>query len=309
VTTGTCWRCSSLIPKNLTEFADVLKLLSFSQAEENDRACARAASSAVDLAVDFRQQPNIKKRSLRGVVIGAVLILCIGTYAWFFGFQTLMLISVRWSYRNHPAVHATPVPLTDNSVAPAQGSNISCFGYQFEVPWQDVDSQNIQRKVMVLIPFRSGLTILVGHGSTHDLVDTAMNSAKISPEALHAAYGDKAAQSDYEFLKLLLNATPESIKLLDSSGDVGRRAALLVLKSLILLGDPGIFDVEANEFKGFQYGDPSKRPRRVGVVLYSASGGVEISIARKDSTPLTISQADINRIIRTVRYSPVDVPQ
>lgn len=61
--------------------------------------------------------------------------------------------------------------------------------------------------------------------------------------------------------------------------------------------------MQANEFKGFQYGDPSKHPKRVTVTLYSAQEGIELSFSQKDMRPLAISQADINRAIQTLRYS------
>jgi hypothetical protein len=195
-----------------------------------------------------------------------------------------------------------PVDLGDRSIAAGDGSKLSCFGYEFEVPWQDVDTQNIQRRTMMLIPFRSGLGILVGHGSTHDLVDTAMNSSKTSPQYFRAAYGDKAAGSDYEFLNLALNTTPSQVRLFGSKEDAARKFILVTIKAIIVPGDSGIFTVQANEFRGFQYGDPSKHPKWVTVSLYSDNGGIELSFSQKDLKPLAISQADINRVIQTLRY-------
>lgn len=253
--------------------------------------------------MDSRQDQNIGKRKWSRALIASTVILSIGAYGWFFWFQTLMLIQTYYSYRNIPIVSMTPVELTDHSVAPGEGSKLSCFGYEFEVPWQDVDTPNIQRKAMVLIPFRSGLDILVGHGSTHALVDTAMSETKNSPQRFRAAYGDLAAQSDYEFLKLALNSTPSSVRLFDSKENVLRKSTLVLFKAILVPGDSGIFDVQANEFKGFQYGDPNKHPKRVTVTLYSAEGGIEFIFAQKDMKPLAISQADINRAIHTLRYS------
>ncbi len=247
-------------------------------------------------------RPNTRKSTQIKVAV-FVTIFALGAYLWFYWFQTGMLILNRYSYRNLPTANLTPVELMDHRVASGNGPKLSCFGFEFEVPWQDIDTQNIQRKVMVLIPFQSGLEILAGHGSTHSLVDTAMESTKTDPQHFRAAYGDKAAQSDYDFLRLALNTTPGSIRLVDSKEDVARKTTLLLFKTLIAPGDSGIFAVQANEFKGFQYGDPSKHPKRVTVTLYSAQGGIELSFSQKDMKPLAISQADINRAIQTLRYS------
>ena len=104
-------------------------------------------------------------------------------------------------------------------------------------------------------------------------------------------------------LRLALNATPGSIRLVDSKQDVARTTTLLIFKVLLVPGDSGIFMVQANDFKGFQYGDPIKHPKRITVSLYSAAGGIEFSFARKDMQPLAISQAEINRAIQTLRYN------
>lgn len=229
-------------------------------------------------------------------------VLSIAAYAWFFGFQTLMYLQVRYSLRQVPIANEIPIDLDDRSVTAGDGSKLSCFGYEFEAPWQDLDAGNIRRKTMVLIPFRSGLGVLVGHGSTHDLVDAAMNGSNTSPQHFRAAYGDKATGSDYEFLNLALNTTPSQVRLFGSKEDAARKSVLIMMKAIIVPGDSGLFTVRTNEFRGFQYGDPSKHPKRVTVSLYSDKGGIELSFSRKDLKPLAISQADINRVIQTLRY-------
>lgn len=238
-----------------------------------------------------------------GKFIAATAVSLTVIYLWFFWFQTLTLLEMHYSYRHIPIAHMKPVELKDQSIAPSVGSNLSCFGYDFEVPWKDTDTEHIQRKNMVLIPFRSGLRLLVGHGSTHDLIDTVMEQTKTDPEHFRATYGDKAAQSDYEFLKLALNATPESVRLLDSKENTVRKSSLVLYKTFLVPGDSGIFKVQANGFKGFQYGDPRKLSRQITVTLYSAKGGIEFNFLPQKASPYPISQADINRVVQTVRFS------
>lgn len=239
-------------------------------------------------------------------ISAAVAFVFIGAFVWFFGFQTLMLIETHYSYRHVPIAHMTPVELRDRGINVSEGTTLSAFGYDFEVPWKDVDAEHITRKRMIAIPFRSGLAILVGHGSSHDLVDTTLENTKTDPQVFRAAYGDSALQSDYEFLKLALNTTPASIRLTDSKQDVVRKSALVLIKAIVVPGDSGIFEVQANNFRGFQYGDPGKHPKRITVTLYSADGGVEFSFLQNDLSPVTISQADINRVIQTLHYRGAD---
>ena len=76
------------------------------------------------------------------VVLEAIFSLAL--YLWFFGFQTGMIILNRYSYRKMPIASMTPVELTDHRIASGDGPKLSSFGYDFEVPWQDIDTQNVR---------------------------------------------------------------------------------------------------------------------------------------------------------------------
>ena len=245
----------------------------------------------------------MRKRAIATAV--AVAVVSIGAFVWLFWFQALMLIEMHYSYRHIPVAHMTPVELSDRRINSSEGTKLSTFGYDFEVPWKDIDAEHIKRKAMILIPFRSGLQILAGHGSSHDLVDTALESTKIDLKAFRAAYGDRALQSDYEFLKLAFNTTPASIRLTDSKQDVTRKSTLVLIKSLVAQSDSGIFEVQAHDFRGFQYGDPGKHPKRVTVILYSSDGAIEFTFFQGDRSQAAISQGDINRVIQTLRQNAI----
>lgn len=235
----------------------------------------------------------------------ALAFVSIGACVWLFWFQTMMLIEMHHLYRHVPIAHMIPVELSDHRIDSDHGTKLSSYGYDFEVPWKDVDTEHMQSKTMMLIPFRSGLEILVGHGSSHNLVDAVMENTKTDRGDFRSAYGDHALQSDYEFLKLALNTTPASVRLSDSKQDVARKSTLVLIKTIIAEGDSGIFAVQAHDFRGFQYGDPGKHPKRITVTLCSADSEVEFSFSQKGMTPLAISQAEINRVIQTVRYNGV----
>lgn len=234
-------------------------------------------------------------------ILAAIASVLIGVFIWLFWFQIGMLIETHYSYRHIPVAHMTPVELSDGRINSSEGTKLSFFGYDFEVPWKDVDAENIKGKAMIVIPFRSGLTIIVGHGSSHDLIDTALERTKIDPRVFQAAYGDRALKSDYEFLKLAFSTTPSSITLIDSKQDVVRKSTLLLIKTLVAQSDSSIFEVQANDFRGFQYGDPSKHPKRITVTLYSADGNIEFTFLGAAA----ISQADINRVVQTLGHNRV----
>jgi hypothetical protein len=64
-----------------------------------------------------------------------------GMYLWFFGVQTACALMVRYTYRKMPDVAKTPVPLPDLSISNVRHRTASYFGYELELPWDDVDEQ------------------------------------------------------------------------------------------------------------------------------------------------------------------------
>lgn len=88
-----------------------------------------------------------------------------------------------------------------------------------------------------------------------------------------------------------------------------RQTFLLLLKAMSSVGgDTGLFEIEANGWKGFQFDDPEKLPKRIALELYdSQDRHVEIILFRAQNTPKAgITQADINRVVETLRA--VDQP-
>src|SRR6266581_6572544 len=98
--------------------------------------------------MDPSRNEKTRKRKSRRALIIATAMLSVGAFVWFFWFQTLMLIQMHYSYRDIPIASMRPAELSDHRVTPGSGTKLSAFGYSFEVPWQDVDTDNVKRKAM-----------------------------------------------------------------------------------------------------------------------------------------------------------------
>ena len=258
---------------------------------------------ALDSSKLWKLLKNAKtnNRGLLKILIVFAVILSVGAYAWFFWFQTSMVIQTHYYYRDIPIASMTPVELNDHSITPANGTKLSCYGYDFEVPWKDVETDKIQRKSMTLIPFRSGLSVLVGHGSTHDLLDTIMERANTNPRNFRAKYSDAPVRSDYDLLGLALNATPARVRLFESKQEIGRQTALVMIKAIIVPGDSGIFKVQAGEFKGFQYGGSQQASQKGhGILVVRELASRSASPKRTCRRSLFRSQKSIARFRRCI---------
>jgi hypothetical protein len=116
-------------------------------------------------------------------------------------------------------------------------------------------------------------------------------------------YGQKALDSDYEFTRLMIEATPSQVNLTTPEKDAIRTSTLLTMKAIAVPVDSGIFNVRTEGFKGFQYGDPAGHPKRIVVDLFSDERSLEIIFSRKDKTPLNVSQPEVNRVVMTLQKS------
>jgi hypothetical protein len=135
----------------------------------------------------------------------------------------------------------------------------------------------------------------------------------VSPESFGRAFGDSALQSDYALWRTILETTPDALNVRTPHRQQGPLVALLVLKAMATpRADSGMFSIHEDGFDGFQYQDPQSktRPDWVLMDLFAADRGLEFQffLNYHGASP-HVSQADINRIVRTVHkvapYTPL----
>ena len=224
---------------------------------------------------------------LRRILIASVI---------FFAAQYFVVPAVVLYFaRRAPAVtRVVPTDLKDSSVSEAPGTKLSYLGYEFEVPWSDLDESQSQvlrsepDRQTAWICFRSGLKLFI----------TARPPHKEYPE--------------YSLLKQIYAITPDQIHYWTLfKGGHYRDARMLLAKSAFLqyvgLGtkpnpaETGIFDVQGEGFKGFQYGDPQELQPTLELRLFSDDRIVEVLILQKDYDRFGVTQPEINRIVQSLR--------
>lgn len=203
-----------------------------------------------------------------------------------------------------------PKELNDFSVSSASGQKVSYFGYEFEVPWDDIDPTQTKlypeaNPNKVVLTFRSGLRLSFTALPAKEYVKGLASMAHTSPQLIEAAYGVEATQSDYGFLKRLYELTPEKMNYWSVSPSVHyREGMLLTIKSISLLSwaKGGLFNIQNRDYRGFQQGSPQVHPNGIAVDLYSDDGSVEFIFNQKGyDRPAGVSQPEINRIAQTLR--------
>jgi hypothetical protein len=114
---------------------------------------------------------------MAALVIGVITVAVIAIGVYWAGPVALSI----WTARKVPnRVRLVPRDLEDGSISQVTGSKLSYFGYEFEVPWNDIDPAltKLYPKLnpnRVVLTFRSGLQLAVtgdsgkGIGERHRL--------------------------------------------------------------------------------------------------------------------------------------------
>jgi hypothetical protein len=227
-----------------------------------------------------------------------------------------------YSAQKVPAVaRIVPTELLDHSISQATGKQLSYVGYEFEIPWDDLDESKTQlypkekpAKTRAVLAFRSGLRVMVTSLPPREMVDAFTNGnldlGKMPPQAVDLLFGPGSTASDYMLANNIYEFTPDKMHYWSLSDRLhARETILLTVKSIMpsASAESGIFRIQNQDYKGFQQGNPAKHPRGVIVSLYSESGAVEFIFSDQDyRNPAKVDQPEINRIIQSLhKAAPV----
>jgi hypothetical protein len=221
-----------------------------------------------------------------------------------------------YAAKKAPAVaRVIPTTLKDKSVSGAPGTKLSYFGYEFEVPWSDLDETQTKLypkdtpiKNRVDLHFSSGLRLAVTAVAPREFVNGLPENFKVPHQAIESVFGRDTMRSDYSFVKAVYEFTPDRMNhWAFSHRGVNRDEFLLVIKSIVPVkaAESGIFNVQNQSYRGFQQGNPQVRQDGIVVDLYSDEGTVEMIFLQKNYKSSTgVTQPEINRIVQSLRKTP-----
>jgi hypothetical protein len=210
-----------------------------------------------------------------------------------------------------PIARVVPTDLKDDTVSPASGMRLSYLGYDFEVPWIDLDQSKTEvypkdkaEKRSAICVFRSGLRLWMKVVPPREFSNLWATDFKTPPQVFEAIFGAGTASSDYIFVNNVYRFTPDKMHYWSLSQAVHtREQMLLVTKSIMAVkaADTGISDLHTQFYSGFQQGNPQTSRDTVVVDLYCGDEHLEILFLQKDyNSPSGVTQPEINRIIQSL---------
>jgi len=248
-------------------------------------------------------KPAVSRRRVRVLTQWGIPAALLFVYLLLFGFQTGDWLLTRYEYRDFPNAMKTPVPLGDLSISTVPRTRVSYFGYELELPWDDVDETNSKTLGKIRVTaFRSGNALWFSCLPPRNFVSEVIKDGHLDPTAFRESYGDAAYRSDYDFYRMILAVTPKKITPFESKEQAARNSWLLLVKTIAMPNaDTGLYSIQTQNFRGFQFGDPKGKPFKITDELYNDAGGIDIIFLQNQKVQgPAISQAEINRVLQSL---------
>ncbi len=222
-----------------------------------------------------------------------------------FGLQMMSYWQMHKYAKKFAILDRTPRPLPTVAISSSPTTKLAGRGYSFQSPWTDFDVEKSKFPGSCgVFAFRSHSAILfcAPEAGSEDLRATVKNLVGNSLEKL---VGSEAMKSDYAFRAALLATTTRNLTPWMSQRESIRTDTLLMFKATSSIGgNTGLFQVESNGWRGFQFDDPTKGPKNVTLELYdSQDRHVEIVFIPNRSTGIGLTQQEINRVVQSLSLS------
>lgn len=209
--------------------------------------------------------------------------------------------------RQIPIVNSIPIELKDSSMSEVRDERLSFMGIEFEVPWSDADEKTRVVGNWAFFHFRSGNSIILCVTPPDGFIAGIAKSKTPSHDLFKAIYGPDALRSDYALHRAIFETTPSQVTLFTPANRAAGLSMVILIKGIMLPAtDSAIYRIRSKDFKGFQFGEPVRRPRKMCLELYNEDVHVEINIEQNASTSTSgVTQAELNRIIQTTHKASV----
>lgn len=242
-------------------------------------------------------------RKIWGIRLPLVIIVAaLFIYAFDFAGPTLLIWKVKQAVRQDPTMAIVPAPLSDTSISAGQGSTLTRFGYQFELPWQSKEIKRAE-SIAIFVSESNDQTLLFFDPAKKPSALKIIKEAPASrlPELIQI-YGQKALESDYEFDRAMLSASPTQLSYVSPSRRQIGLATLLMMKTTETMNaETGIYSFQWGHLRGFQNGDP-ERAKAVRVKAFDDQDRqFEFIFGNRMYRRGWLKQSEINRVLQTLR--------
>jgi hypothetical protein len=234
----------------------------------------------------------------------ACVILCM--FLWVYVKPISAVLYTKWVLRNEPDVWVVPVPLSIAAPEQSVGRKFSYFGYEFETPWTELKRERNTESIVILNFANGDMVTMFAPRKDAGGLDAMKQEAVKQGRDIRDVFGDEATRSNYALQSKILNLTPRDLRLFATRQEMVGNSILLIMKK-IWTGriKGGLYSFQTEWLRGFQEGGVPK-DRAVVIEAFDAQDQkIELFIGSEQGKDNVLSQADINRILYSLRPASV----
>jgi hypothetical protein len=136
--------------------------------------------------------------------MAAMLLVGVIVFASVFGVQAIMWWKVKQFAKSERVLWVIPQPLRDTTPSMQHGLKLAAYGYEFEVPWADLDKDKTRSGDSVSVYyFRSG-QFLMFHNPARAANAREIFLADNEGQSCHAGWGEKTFESNFNLTRAML---------------------------------------------------------------------------------------------------------
>jgi len=216
------------------------------------------------------------------------------------GPEIALVIYTKWEIRNAPELWIVPTPLRDLSIDPSAGQKFSYLDYEFESPWTEVKKERKGESIAIL-NFSNGDFISISKGAD-DLKAMKQDAARRGTD-IEDVFGNQPTSSNYAFRSKILYLTPRELRLFSSPRQMAANSVLLTLKEVwtATAKGGGLYSFQTKWLRGFQEGSPARNNPVTVYAFDEQDREIDLSMGTEPQANSRLSQADINRVLYSLR--------
>jgi hypothetical protein len=204
--------------------------------------------------------------------------------------------------RLYPNLRAVPEPVTDKTISKLDGEQVELHGVSLQAPWK------VTKQVRGVLLFGDDRSLLFfdslgAPGRISLMQQNAKTQKKI--QAILDLLDTRTVSSDYNLMAAAMATTQADSHWWVARKENIRRDVLLTIKSEEVREANAVYEIAANELRGFQFGNPAAAPYDVRLVLFDRSDRrYEFFLDRKEKNAPFVTQAEVNAIVASIRPIP-----
>ena len=238
--------------------------------------------------------------SKKKIILSTIaLILVIGGSAAYLFPKLRIIIPIRMKYSRNASPRMYLVPQQRNIANPTasrSGHDYTSGVMSFTFPAEA--TRILESEYARAFVFDGGKSVIVSRQREGEgVLQALLGDRPEQAETMRKFWGQENMKSEYAVVNFCLHATPDSGGIFSSQTELMRLPSMLLLKTAYSpLGDV-IYQFEAEQFRGFQFGHPG-RVQEIYVYLFDSSDQLfRIKLSK-------LNQSEIDQLLVSITFAP-----